>query len=285
MGKKAEGGGDDDTTSTSSSPKRPLNVSGIKVPKKYRDFIVPTGQKLADEKKPRPRTTNEVELDNRMRDLVDAETNQPIKTTLANWNSKEGRVNCDAEGMINQGTGKLDITYRKLETQSRSPILHLAPLPQTASYNHRHPLVDRFLDEGPLTKVVHRYWNARSDEIEYDYTSLKDEGELEGLNLQRSDARDNEIISTAHSHHSPNSRHSQHSRHSRPSTARSANNTARLSTARSANNTSSVSELPSLLSDKKNWELYEKKIYKELYSMASQLEINKGLTGEKKLKG
>lgn len=56
------------------------------------------------------------------KDLVDAETGEPIELLKVRWNVKEGRLNLDTATILAMGTGRLDIKSRATERGSPSRI-------------------------------------------------------------------------------------------------------------------------------------------------------------------
>ena len=88
----------------------------------------------------------------------------PLILRNANFNVL-GRVNLDSQSILAMGTGRLDIsTYlNQLDDVNEND---LVKTPQKNGYQQdRHPLVQRFIEEGPLVPMFHRNWDPKSDSI------------------------------------------------------------------------------------------------------------------------
>jgi len=102
--------------------------------------------------------------------FYDAETGEEIGLTQAKWSAKEGRLDLDAHTILIMGTGKLDIKNRvanrmKQGNNEDENIIENSQ-PEILSPTKRHPLVQKFLDIGPLTPMFNSRWNPLTNEIE-----------------------------------------------------------------------------------------------------------------------
>lgn len=178
---------------------------------------------------------------------VDAETGSPLKLTLARWNSIEGRVNMDRPSIVATGTGKLNVRKEK----------EIIISPQSAENFNGNVLAMKYISDGPINSIFHKDWDPK-------------------VSLKRPKKSLREQIPTAGSSPSP------------------------IRTSRSSSTTSSYEELPSEFStsndmdsnefdaswrDESRWRAVRKKIFDDLFSIASQMETNKSLTLEKKARG
>ncbi len=100
--------------------------------------------------------------------MIDAETGEQLKYTNAKWSAKEGRLNLTARTILDMGTGKLDIKNRQLHSTSLHANANSSPLLSARSCNKnqdRHPLVNQFLTDGPLSPMYHVHWNPLSNSV------------------------------------------------------------------------------------------------------------------------
>lgn len=101
--------------------------------------------------------------------FYDAETGEEISLTHAKWSSKEGRLDLDANTILNMGTGKLDISVKAARarnaTTAKNEDQFTASKPSAAP-TKLHPLVQQFLEIGPLTPMFNKNWNIRTNKIE-----------------------------------------------------------------------------------------------------------------------
>lgn len=119
------------------------------------------------------------------KNLVDAETGEPIKFSRSTWNAREGRLDLRTDIIVAMGTGRLDIKQRRRVEESMTGIAADAmdrgkadpAKPKSDSYGRpsaqfagthspsRHPIITQYLLEGPLNPRCHTKWDVRSDKI------------------------------------------------------------------------------------------------------------------------
>ncbi len=137
-----------------------LTYDGLSKPSAYNGNI-----NLSPKKKEVIATPEDIEL--MQAAMVDAETGEKLHFSKAKWTPKEGRLSLSAQTILDMGTGKLDIKNRVLENQGLSSegssSLYRKPL---RSPHKPHKLVDKFLQDGPLTPMYHILWNPITNEIE-----------------------------------------------------------------------------------------------------------------------
>ena len=90
--------------------------------------------------------------------MIDAETGEPIRLTKAKWNGREGRVNLDYQSILTTGTGALSI--------KEDDKLMLSTRAKHNTQCDSHPLVSKFLEDGPLTPIFHTRWNPRTGKVD-----------------------------------------------------------------------------------------------------------------------
>jgi hypothetical protein len=101
-------------------------------------------------------------------EFFDSETGEPLQLTKAKWTPTEGRLSLNAKTILNMGTGMLDLKYssqgsRNSTTSSQQNTLATT---STATSSTMHPIVQRFLKEGPLTPMMHENWNPLTDQVD-----------------------------------------------------------------------------------------------------------------------
>lgn len=95
--------------------------------------------------------------------MIDAETGEPLQYTKAKWTPQEGRLSMNARTIIDMGTGKLDLKNRTARYQNH----HVEIDANTIPNGRRHPLIDQFLAEGPLTPMYHVNWDPLTNEVDH----------------------------------------------------------------------------------------------------------------------
>ncbi len=101
-------------------------------------------------------------------EFIDAETGEPLQLTKAKWTAKEGRLSLNAKTILNMGTGQLDLNVRSAQKNTR-PDYNTMTISTESTV---HPLVAKFLNEGPQTAVLHQNWNPRTNEVDFEGSSL-----------------------------------------------------------------------------------------------------------------
>lgn len=98
--------------------------------------------------------------------MVDAETGEPLKYTRAKWNAKEGRLSLTARTILDMGTGKLDIKNRTMNNFDNGTNNVSSNIVASTSNVKRNPIIEEFLNHGPLTPMYHIHWNSLTNTVE-----------------------------------------------------------------------------------------------------------------------
>lgn len=212
-------------------------------------------------------------------EMKDAETGEIINYTRARWSSQEGRLELNAQTIVDMGTGRLDLKERNTNknTARRYQKGHID-----------HPLVSQFIDQGPLTPIMHKYWNPRTNEVDY---NLSDNNNLQSLSWATSTVDTNDNSSSGMNNLNSESLDL--------STISPMNNRSdMLSVPRSVASPSASTQLTSMnpgkstflppnisLGSTMNWNILLEQTFTELYSIAEKIEITKSLTLETKTFG
>jgi len=112
--------------------------------------------KKKDEEKP-----DEKPIEDDFVQLFDAETGDPIGITSSVWTSQEGRLNIDMPSILGIATGAFDIKRRVAAAHNIEGKIFENPSNFTEN-SSKHPLVEKFLKEGPLTPIYHKLWTPKS---------------------------------------------------------------------------------------------------------------------------
>jgi len=260
--------------------------------------------------------------------IIDAETGSPLQLTNAKWSKYEGNVDpLNTRNMLQIGTGKLTIKEPDLEAEKIKVVddnkgkkntgklskfkkatnaIKAANLlnkntngnisfeksmtgpDPNSNKTKRHPLVLKFMKEGPLNIAYHKYWNSRDDKvsapegeaaniIDSDYESDEEEKRpidngpvvlvdmIKDLSLQVSEYSFDDTISI--------------------------NNQAEINLKNQLNPVEPdefmelYEKAEKHLENETIWAAMEMKFFKELSKNATKLEKNKKLTKEKKFPG
>lgn len=187
--------------------------------------------------------------------MNDAETNEPLTLSFAKWSCTEGRINLiDRDTILKLGTGKL---LASPELESRLLL--------------RHSLVTEFMHEGPRSKIHHRYWNPRSDELDFPIGYNNDE--LPRLENSSFAAEDKSFL--------PELKNS--NRRDFPDMINEAVDVQPLENIETQDSSNKKKVLLSQSLDPENedvWGELELKYYNEIFGLVKQLELNKKLTRE-----
>ena len=162
---------------------------------KPEDFVLVAEDELAEEKA--VRNLSEV--------YRDAETGEVINLTKAKWSSVEGRLNYNRQTIIDMGTGRLNLkrsmspttSMKDIMTESMKCSVHSVPsneewMPSmetmSITNDRPHPLVKKFLEEGPINLRVHKLWSPKTD-------ALKPQPELRVLYVEEKEKIDEDMVS------------------------------------------------------------------------------------------
>lgn len=161
--------------------------------------------------------------------MFDSETGEEIKLTKSRWNNKEGRVNLDFHGVIGTGTGKIDISsiiteednnnnnnnYYYSRGNSRKNINNNNFNNNNNDNNNihdnnnqsdnnlhnnttHHPLILKFLEDGPLNPYIHTRWNPKTGKIDPKKSkkSMKNENNIKKVtsNIIQDDIEEESLI-------------------------------------------------------------------------------------------
>ena len=110
------------STHTSVSKESDLGSDLYKFKNKIKPFLPPSSTHEYEDvfEKPRTRPNNSLKKSERLvgKNIVDAETGEPIGLSKATWNVREGRLDLKTNVIIAMGTGRLDISQRCSPTKS-----------------------------------------------------------------------------------------------------------------------------------------------------------------------
>jgi hypothetical protein len=100
--------------------------------------------------------------------FFDSETGEPLQLTKAKWTPTEGRLSLNANTILNMGTGMLDLKYSSQGNRNSiaSSQQNTLATTSTVTNSSMHPIVQRFLKEGPLTPMMHENWNPLTDQVD-----------------------------------------------------------------------------------------------------------------------
>ena len=117
--------------------------------------------------------------------IFDAETGESIAITSSVWTSTEGRLNIDMPSILGIATEAFNIKARLLESKINSHE-SVQSSPILEERNNRHPLVEKFLKEGPLTPIHHKLWTPKSGLPSTQiYKAAEDDGKLFTIIMQQ----------------------------------------------------------------------------------------------------
>ena len=136
----------------------------------------------------------------------DAETGEVISLTKAKWSSVEGRLNYNRQSIIDMGTGRLNLkrsmsspttSMKDIMTESMKESIHSLPSNEkwdpsmetmSITNDRPHPLVKKFLADGPINLRVHKLWSPKTD-------GLISQPELRVLYVEENDKIDEDMVS------------------------------------------------------------------------------------------
>ena len=139
-------------------------------------------------------TENEDKVVKNLSDVYrDAETGEIINLTKAKWSSVEGRLNYNRQSIIDMGTGRLNLKRSMSPTtsmtESMKEFVHSVPSNEewvpsmetmSITNDRPHPLVKKFLEQGPINLRVHKLWSPMTD-------ALKPQPELRVLYVEENE--------------------------------------------------------------------------------------------------
>ena len=259
--------------------------------------------------------------------IVDAETGSPLQLTNAKWSKYEGAVDpLNTRNMLQIGTGKLTIKEPDLEAEKIKVVddkinkktgkllkfkkatnaikaanmlnksntisfeKSMAGPDPNSNISKRHPLVSKFMKEGPLNIVHHKYWNSRDDKVtvpesqvanvvDSDYESGEEEKNKEPVDtgpLVLVDViKDLSLEASEYTIEDPKKINEQ----------AEINLQTQLNPAEPDEFQELSTKAETYLENETIWAAMELKFYKELSSNATKLEKNKRLTKEKRFPG
>jgi hypothetical protein len=230
--------------------------------------------------------------------LVDAESGESLEITKARWSTTEGRLSLSAQTILDMGTGKLEIrnrvklaasstatlvsssiknknTYRPAPHSVRSGLALISSTPSSSTTDQsqsspqaRHPLINQFLEFGPLTPIFHCDWDPRSNTVKKTGSQLSS-STLDSTDVVPVTTSTGAVMEQLQFHRALNGNEVE--------IPTADPNIPLTSTALSNFNIipTSIS-----LNRQRNWHALLQKTFVELYALAEQLELNKSLTKE-----